>query len=92
MGINLKLIDLGINFVVKQIALGDEYTCALSTLSEVKCWGWNDFGQLGADNSNETINFGEGFVVKSIDAGWYHTCAVSVDNRIKCWEIMNMVS
>jgi hypothetical protein len=30
-----------------QIAVGGRHSCALVAGGQVRCWGWNDFGQLG---------------------------------------------
>ena len=34
------------------IALGESHTCAIVTGGGVKCWGYNDFGQLGIGSSS----------------------------------------
>lgn len=71
------------------IAAGGQHNCALIG-SSVKCWGLNDFGQLGNGSDGRTrsptnvINIG----YSRIDAGGSHTCAVAND-RIRCWGLNN---
>eukprot|EP01083_Nonionella_stella_P290828 989559_1 len=87
---SLLEIDLGTNFIPMQIAAGGYYTCALSTVNTVKCWGYNVFGQLGygdtnnrGDGANEMIDslleidLGTNFIPMQIAAGGYYTCALS---------------
>eukprot|EP01083_Nonionella_stella_P000877 2490_1 len=98
MGDNLPEIDLGSGFVVTQISAGRDFTCALSTSNKVKCFGRNNYGQLGlantnnrGDNANEMgdnlpeIDLGSGFVVTQISAGRDFTCALSTSNKVKCF-------
>eukprot|EP01083_Nonionella_stella_P185515 676693_1 len=60
MGDNLLEINLGSDFLAKQIVAGSEHTCALSTKNSVKCWGFNLYGQLGYsdiyDNRGDVSN------------------------------------
>eukprot|EP01083_Nonionella_stella_P138102 420241_1 len=57
MGDNLLEIDLGTGFMPIQIVAGDCHTCALSTTNKVKCFGRNNWAQLGYDDKN---NRGDG--------------------------------
>jgi E3 ubiquitin-protein ligase HERC3 len=59
-GDNLPAVDLGTSRVAKLLALGSSYSCALLDNGTVKCWGFNNGGQLGVgdvsnrgDNANE---------------------------------------
>ena len=47
MGANLPAVDVAPGHMVEQVALGAEHTCARLDDGSVKCWGHNDFGQLG---------------------------------------------
>eukprot|EP01084_Bolivina_argentea_P317632 550745_1 len=100
MGDNLMPIDLGndFNYKVAQITTGEHHTCALSESNTVKCWGSNDYGQLGLGDQNNrggghdemgdnlfTVDLGNNFNVTQITAGGHTTCALSEYNTIKCW-------
>ncbi|KAG5179299.1 regulator of chromosome condensation 1/beta-lactamase-inhibitor protein II [Tribonema minus] len=47
-------INLGSGRTAKAIATGVAHTCALLDVSTVKCWGSNDFGQLGQGTSGNS--------------------------------------
>ncbi|HWM20536.1 MAG TPA: hypothetical protein VNO51_12670 [Ilumatobacteraceae bacterium] len=69
---------------------GGHHTCAALTDGRVKCWGWNEFGQLG-DGTRITYRGIEPGAVGGIDnavsvsAGYTHSCAVLANGTVKCW-------
>lgn len=52
MGHLLTPINLGTGRTAVQIAVGDNHSCALLDNNTLKCWGDNQFGQLGFGHTN----------------------------------------
>jgi alpha-tubulin suppressor-like RCC1 family protein len=84
--------------VVRDLALGAEHSCLLTTEGSVYCFGLNDVGQLGVAHtgnigdapgtmgaSMQPVNLGAGFSVKSLASGDSHVCALSQQGTVKCW-------
>ncbi|CAM9101029.1 unnamed protein product, partial [Ectocarpus fasciculatus] len=98
MGDNLPFVDLGDEVLVSSVALGARHTCAVVGDGDVKCWGNNDGGQLGyEDTVARGIADGQmGDLLPAVDlgteqraiavaAGFFHTCALLYTGDIKCW-------
>jgi len=79
------------------ISAGDYHTCALLQGGNVRCWGFNQDGELGygnviaiGDDPGETpdtagpVNLG-GHSALAITAGGAHTCARLEDQSVRCW-------
>jgi alpha-tubulin suppressor-like RCC1 family protein len=80
----------GLTGGVVAIAAGRDFSCAVTSEGAVKCWGLNNYGQLGdgtttnsftpvdvsgLTNSTEIISIGTG----------YHVCALTTSGGVKCW-------
>ncbi len=98
MGNFLPLVDLGAGYTAKGLAGMGSSSCALLADGEAKCWGLNNFGQLGqgdivtrGDDPAEMgdqlqpILVGEGVAIQALSAGQSHVCAVLDNTGIKCW-------
>ncbi len=97
MGSFLTKVNLGTGLVASKVAVGYQHACAIVTTGQVKCWGRNQFGQLGLEdtvNRNTQpqmgdalpfVNLGSGRTAKEIATGYYHTCAILDNDLVKCW-------
>jgi alpha-tubulin suppressor-like RCC1 family protein len=79
----------GLGSQVSSVVSGGYHSCALLNSGGVKCWGYNNYGQLG-DGTNTNRNnpvYVSGLTsgVSSIFAGGFHTCAVLINGQLKCW-------
>ena len=80
---------------VISLSTGSRHSCAVFTGGTVKCWGMNNFGQLGnsidanadttPDNSATPIAITGLTGVVSLSLGDYHSCAVITGGTVKCW-------
>ena len=89
-----KLPDVFLGGVVQQVAVGTYHNCAVLVGGGVRCWGRNDYGQLGypgvdvvGDNEKPgdmpLVNVG-GPVVQ-VDVGLFHSCALLASGALRCW-------
>ncbi len=77
---------------VMGLALGENHTCSLAATGQVRCWGYNQHGELGVGTSQHPA---DGYVsgigdasdgtVRAIAAGGYQTCALTSAGRVWCW-------
>jgi alpha-tubulin suppressor-like RCC1 family protein len=79
----------GLGSGVASIATGVNHACAITASGAVKCWGDNQFGQLGdgtkTDSTTPVAVSGLASGVAAITAGDGHTCAVTTSGAVQCW-------
>ena len=73
--------------------LGTSHTCAILDNGNLKCWGWDNNGQLGDGGgytnlnapSSTAIDLGTGRTAVAVATGDFHTCAILDNGEAKCW-------
>ncbi len=98
MGDKLPVVEHGSDATVTAISAGVFSTCALLSDGAIKCWGYNQQGQLGLGDiasrgavagdmgdALPRVDLGLNAEVSSISLGRYHACALLAGNRVKCW-------
>lgn len=71
------------------ISLNYNHSCVVTVDMKVKCWGLNNYGQLGDGTYNDkfspTIVSQLTNSVKAVTLGSFHTCVITISGGIKCW-------
>ena len=86
-------INLGTGRTAVAVTAGEDHTCAILDNNDLKCWGYNEHGQLGVGGiityfsapSSTSIDLGAGRTAVAVSAGWSHTCAILDNGEMKCW-------
>lgn len=79
----------GLTSGVVQIAIAGDHSCALTSGGAMKCWGRNEYGELGDNTttprSTAVTVTGMGSGISAIGVGEDMSCAVTTGGAAKCW-------
>ncbi len=81
----------GLSSGIVSLGVGGFHSCAVTAAGGVKCWGRNDFGQLGLGagiftNTNVPADVsGLSVFAATVSADRYHTCAAADAGGANCW-------
>ncbi|MBN2724387.1 MAG: hypothetical protein JXR95_09980 [Deltaproteobacteria bacterium] len=69
---------------------GDNSTCALDDSGDAWCWGSNLYGQLGNNETTDSlvpveVEMPAGITFTAISTGSYFSCAIDTEGQIWCW-------
>jgi alpha-tubulin suppressor-like RCC1 family protein len=75
----------------KDVSVGYSYSCAVTKLGKIKCFGFNGYYQVGDGTSVNKTNptlIDSSETYSSVDLGYNHACAItSSDGSLKCWGV-----
>ena len=84
-------VDLGTDEAAISVSTGNIHTCAILDDGSLKCWGDDNYGQLGngATTGNQpspvSVDLGTGRTAVAVATGNRNTCAILDDGSLKCW-------
>jgi E3 ubiquitin-protein ligase HERC3 len=98
MGDALPAVNLGTGRKAVDVSVGDLHACALLDDRSVKCWGNNQWGQLGYGDTSArgrqastmgdnlpVVDLGTGKSAAKLLVGFQISCANLSDGSLKCW-------
>jgi alpha-tubulin suppressor-like RCC1 family protein len=95
-GLGTITLNIGLNAsstVPVLSATNGYFSCARNNVGQLKCWGQNNYGQLGLGDTNNrlsssglpAVNLGTNRYPVAIALGFFHACAILDDDSLKCW-------
>jgi len=71
------------------VSAGIYHTCDVTSKGAVRCWGSNEYGQLGDNSTTNSARpvavSGLGSKVKNVSTGSTHSCALTTKGKVWCW-------
>jgi alpha-tubulin suppressor-like RCC1 family protein len=79
-----------------RLDVGENFSCAIVTGGQVRCWGYGADGELGYPGVTSVgltdtpasvgpVDLGAGYTATALSVGDYHTCAIRNDGSLVCW-------
>lgn len=89
-------VNFGPGRTARAISASDDHTCVVQDDGNVRCWGFNAYGQLGyghEDTIGDTespasvvpVNLGTGRTALTTTTGDLYSCALLDDRTVRCW-------
>merc|ERR1712038_1439859 len=80
----------GTNVYPTKVSLGYGHSCVVTNTNVLKCWGNNQYGQLGDGTTTDRltptdINVGPNEYPVQLSVGNEHTCIITNLKTLKCW-------
>lgn len=104
LGENFIMSDLGNTAKPLQISSGESFNCARFDNGKIKCWGLNDYGQLGLGSTNpmgdSTLEIGNNLPYLDLGSslnsshvcnGLRYACSLFTNGKVKCWGQRNYI-
>lgn len=98
MGDYLLPLDFGTEQDALSLGVGYTDSCAILASGDLKCWGFNYYGQAGLGDSEirgnapsqmgdylAVVDLGTGRTAQQLTLGSYSTCALLDNADVKCW-------
>ncbi|MFM2032607.1 MAG: hypothetical protein RLZZ297_1372 [Chloroflexota bacterium] len=96
MGSALVSVDFGTGLYATSLSASYAFTCAVLNTKQVKCWGYQDSGELGVSGQHglepntmganlPAVDLGTGAAAVSVVTGFQHACALLNNAKVKCW-------
>lgn len=70
------------------LSVGYRAACGVKSDGTVRCWGYNDQGELGslqAEYSRGTVPVAGITTATAVSVGEYHACVVLANGQVRCW-------
>jgi len=79
--------------IIVQLASGQTHHCARFSDGRLRCWGLNNFGQVGFAKDENDLWLTDPLALPNLDLppvidvalGEHHTCAILEDRSVRCW-------
>src|SRR5262249_14653535 len=83
-------VIVNVSATFSKVTAGGAYTCGLTTVETVYCWGDNAYGQLGIGTIGGQYLVPQpilspGVAIIDVTAGYLHACAITSQFTVYCW-------